>query len=134
MAQQRSTIRRKTQQSLKELRELRAQKRELEDSISVIQENTLGGLTEMGIKSITVDLDNLKITGTRVDGTVLKIDEAKLKKNLGARLWQRVTTRTLDRNKLEALVAAGEIDPRIVARCSTEEPKKPYIRITERGA
>jgi len=133
LAQRRSTIRRKTQDALVELRDLRSEKRNLEDSISVVQDAALDGLSELGIKSITIDLDTITVLGTRVDGTTLHIDEGKLRKRLGARLWQRVSTRTLDRNKLEALVAAGDIDPRIVAECSEENPKKPYIRITERA-
>jgi len=58
------------------------------------------------------------------DGTVSirtrshsNINPEKLKKALGAKEFNKLTTRTLDESKLEDAIHAGDIDPRIVASC-----------------
>ena len=136
MTTRRSDVRRRAIKHLMTLREQRAIKREIEDHITQAQEAALDGIDTLGLKSLSFDHDigdsEIRITGTRVEGTTLIFDEARLRKALGQRGWNAVSTRTLDRSKLEAAVADGRVDPRTVAECSEERPKKAYIRLTEK--
>ena len=52
----------------------------------------------------------------------LVYDESKLRKALGAALWNKVSTRRLDERKLKALIKSGEVDTLTVAQCSEEVP------------
>ena len=81
-----------------------------------------------GFKSHSVAADGMKVTGTLVEPERVKIDEERLKKAVGTEVWNRITSRTLDKKKLEALLALGEIDPNVVASCS-ETSVSPYIKI-----
>lgn len=71
-----------------------------------------------------------EIKATVVAGTRIITDEPALKKKLGARVWDRVTTKKLDKAKLEDAIATGEVDATVVAACSEEIPNKVYIRPT----
>lgn len=117
------------------LRDLRSDKRNIEEMISGVQKEAIDFLKRLGQKSIGFDdpLDGkVKITGTLVTATSLVFDEAKLKKRIGSAKWNRITRRVLDTTLLEAAVAQGLITPQTVAACVSEEPKTPYIRITEK--
>lgn len=128
----RTPIRNKAQARITDLKLLRAEKKELEAEIDEVQQEGIALLDKLDQKSITFELEGRTITGTKVEGSTLEFDVAKLKKRLGTSLWNRVSTRTLDKAKLESLLAAGDIDPKIVAACSDEKPKKPYIRVNEK--
>lgn len=75
-------------------------------------------------------LDEAKVT--LVEGSRSSIDEASLKKNLGARLWAKVTRRTLDNTLLNEAVKRGEVDPIIVSKAVIETPMQPSIRVTKK--
>ena len=114
------------------IRTLRDTKREIDNDINVTSVDAITMMDEAGLDTISYEDDGIKIKGTVVKGTSLNINALKLKKKLGATAFNKLTTRTLDMNKLEAAIAEGVIDPKTVSACSTEEPKKPYIRITQR--
>ena len=54
-----------------------------------------------------------------------------LKTKLGAQMWNKVTTRSLDRGKLDAFIASGEVDAMTVAAASSELPNRPFLKITK---
>lgn len=83
---------------------------------------------DKGTKSYSVEADGFRVTGTLVEPERIKIDEERLKKAVGAEVWNRISTKTLDKKKLEALLALGEIDANVVASCS-ESSVSPYIKI-----
>ncbi len=74
------------------------------------------------------------VTATLVEGARVVIDPQKLKQGLGASLWNKVTKRVPDKGLIEAGIAAGEVDPNIVAAASEEVPNRPYIRISAKRA
>ena len=76
------------------------------------------------------ELTGKTYSGTLVQSEVLEIDEAGLKKALGAKLWAKVTKQVLDKKKLEACVTTGDISPVIVAANSVEKARRPYVRFT----
>src|SRR5215471_2163300 len=89
-------------------------------------------MAEWGINTASYEVDGVKITGTLVQGSSLHFDEARLKRALGAKLWDSITTRTLDKAKLEDAIAKGYVDATVVAQCSVETPRRPYITIAEK--
>lgn len=72
--------------------------------------------------------DTLKVT--RVQGSRVVTDPAKLKSRLRADQWKLVTDQVLSKAKLEAAMTTGQVDPVIVASCSDDKPSKPYVLIT----
>lgn len=91
-------------------------------------------MQEWGITTASVEVDGIQITGTLVAGSTMAIDEDRLKRALGATKWQSVTSRVLDKAKLEDAIARNLIDATVVAQCSVETPRRPYVTIMERVA
>lgn len=86
-------------------------------------------------KSMTItDHEGTRITGTLVEGSTIELDEVRLKKAIGAPTWNKVTKRVIDKTKLEDAMADGTVDPNVVAQCSNEVPRKPYVRVTENAS
>lgn len=125
-------LRKAIQEAIELLRYHRARKAESEDSAKTYQDEAIAGMKGMDVKSFSYEAEGQKVKATLVSPTKLVPNEAGLKKALGTKLWQKVSTRTLDIGKLEALMAAGEIDPSLVAQYFKDEPKGEYLRITVR--
>jgi len=83
-------------------------------------------------KSVTIERGGERWGVSFVAGESVVLDEAKLKKRLGATLWNRITTRVLDRNKLEAFIKSGEIATSDVAACSDLIPKTPFVKVSKK--
>lgn len=69
-------------------------------------------------------------TATMVSPTTLETDQEALKKKIGVRNYNRITKVVIDKKLLEANIAAGYINPQVVADCSEVIPKESYILIT----
>lgn len=115
--------------------EKKAEAQKLGKEIDDLSTSILAGLDTLDIDSVVaVGPDGLTHTAKRVQGQRTSIDEGSLKKRVGARVWKTITTLVLDRKKLEAAIAAGDIDENIVASCSTTHDNKPYVRLTSKKA
>jgi hypothetical protein len=82
------------------------------------------------IKNLSAKKGTKTISATIVAGSKLVIDELGLKKAVGAAMWNKLTSRILDRKKLDAFIASGEVSADTVAKCSEEHPIAPYLRLT----
>lgn len=67
---------------------------------------------------------------TLVKPTTVVTDEAKLKRLLGAPMWNKVTTRVLDNDKVKAFVKAGDISSRTLAAASEVVDRTAYVKVT----
>lgn len=124
---------REAQQDIERLADIKADQSRLSDEAGELQTRILVALDRAGQASTSFDGANgRRLQATRVQGSSVLLDEEKLKKRLGAALWNKVTTRALDRKKLEALIGSGEVKTSDVAACSDEKPKAPYIKITSK--
>ena len=112
------------------LEQLKHDKLEIDGQIKELQTDIIDTLDRAEQKSISVELDGRTIKATKVQGVKTTIDENSLKRSLGEKLWMKVSTRMLDKKKLEAFIATGEVDPMVVAECSTESGNAPYVKIT----
>lgn len=86
-----------------------------------------------GQKTVRSESDGEAITGTLVEGVRIVIDEKRLKNQLGTGMWTKVRKEVLDKDKLEARIKLGDIDPVVVAACSEEHHNKPYVKVTTKA-
>lgn len=107
------------------LGDIRKQEKMLKIQIHEVQDRVIAlqpekeYITESGIKSTIVQ--KVKMT----------IFEDILKKKVGAAMWNKITTKALDRKKLDAFVASGEITSAVLAESSETNPESPYATITK---
>lgn len=124
-----------TKQMNKDL--LLAQLRKAKDDLSAagerveeLQSALVGLMQASGEASLHTVTGGTAINGTLVEAVRIKVNEPKLAKALGASKWASVTKRVLDKDKLDAAMVTGAVDPTVVAAASEEVHNKPYIKIT----
>ena len=66
---------------------------------------------------------------TYVAPVVVQYDEVRLRRALGAELWEEATTVVLDKAKLLGLVQEGKVPLRKVERYASEVPRAPYVLV-----
>ena len=94
--------------------------------------NALAAMQSLSTKTVVFESMGTQVRATLVEASSIVVDEAKLKKAVGAAVWNKCLTPMFDRAKLEQLIAGGTISPVVVASCSTEVPKQAYIKLTEK--
>lgn len=87
-------------------------------------------MEELDLSKASVSDGEHKANSTLVRSVTKSYNEDRLKKRIGAPLWNKITTRKLDEKKLGAYVKAGDIDTSVVAEAITETPRKPYVKVT----
>lgn len=68
---------------------------------------------------------------TYVQGQTAQIDEKGLRRALTAKVFDKYTTKKLDRKRMEAAMETGEVDPMVVSRFVTMRDNNPYLKFTE---
>lgn len=114
------------QDDLVELARLKDQQKSLGEQVYEAEARLIDAMERKGQKTVSAG----DLRGTLVKGTTITIDEAALKKSLGARLWGKVTKQVLDKEKLEAHIVTGEVDPNVVASVSAEKDRKPFVKVS----
>lgn len=121
------------QQLLLSLGDVKHEIAELQEQSKALEAELLDDLDEMDEKSLTVTTTAGEVlTGTKVQGERVQINDTALKKKLGATMWNKVTERVLDKRKLEDQIAAGEVEVADVAAASTTAKNKPYVKVTRK--
>lgn len=82
-------------------------------------------MEELGID----EAENARVKVKKIEPTSTVTDQQKLEARLGARMWNRITTRVLDKNKLDAYVKSGEIDMKVVAACQSTTDGTAYVKV-----
>lgn len=67
---------------------------------------------------------------TVVRGERVTIDETVLQKRVGASTWTKISTRSLDKAKLDIAVKDGLVSETDIADAADVKPNKPYVKIT----
>lgn len=112
------------------LGQLKAEKDDIESQIKELQDSIVEILDSVEQKSLVVELEDRSVKATKIQAVRTTIDESSLKKSLGDKIWLKVSVRVLDKKRLEAAIAHGEVDPLVVAECSTETESAPYIKLS----
>lgn len=95
-----------------------------------VETRLIAALDSKGVKSVSTDVDGDKVQGTLVRPERTTIHEDKLKQALDSKTWGKVTTQVLDKEKLEAAVAMGIVDPNVVAAASEVKATKPFVKLS----
>lgn len=112
------------------LAELKQQIAELDDKRKELEAEVLELMESAEITTTEVEIDGVVTKATAVYSSTVKIDSTGLQGELSGSMWNQITKRVLDERLLEDKVARGLIDIDVVARHSTEVPRKPYVKIT----
>lgn len=111
------------------LHELRNARDDADQRYRAAAEALMARMDDEGRKSVVVRNGDKTITAARMQVSRVVIDEPALKKRVGAKLWEKISVRVLDRKKLDAFIATGEVAPETVADVSTNAVNAPYIRL-----
>ena len=106
----------------------KAEADELAQRIKDLQSDILNGMDSLGVKTHTTD----GVQVTRVQNTSTVVDEPRFRKMLGTTLWNKVSTRKLDKGKLDSAIKEGIISPVDLADASNEKVGTPFIRLTRK--
>lgn len=85
-------------------------------------------------KTLSATVGESKYRITYVRSSTVSVDEAGLKKALGARAWNTLTDRKFSRKKLEAALENDKIEVEKVTPFLTEKHGSAYLRISESSA
>lgn len=106
--------------------DLRYERDSAAKQMEAVRDQILAEMEAGGVDSTTAGTYSVVVA--RPTSAVL--DEPGLSAELGTKMWDRVTTRSLDRNKLDAYIKSGEIDPETVAQYTEIIERNPSLRVT----
>jgi hypothetical protein len=112
------------------MRDARASLDVAEDRFADAKTDVLEIMTEAGIKSSSVQLDDGRYKITEVAPERIEVDEHGLRKALTAPVYDKLCDLKLNRNKLELAIAEGRVDPVLVSQYTTKVFTKSYPRLT----
>lgn len=114
--------------------DLRKRAEDLKAVIDQEQSDLLDDMEEAGLDKVqaTDPASGDVIQATVVKGEIVTTDDTKLKKRVGATIWNKITSRTLDKSLLEAAIKAGDVSDVDVASASTVRPRRPFVKITRK--
>lgn len=105
----------------REYAELRYHEREYEAKRKEKARNLLPLMQDLKITKQKVDFDAEQDATVRVKTREnLTIDADRLKKAIGAKAFNKLTTPVLDESKVEAAIQLGDLDANVVASCTNE--------------
>lgn len=84
-----------------------------------------------GVKTDLVHVHGSDYKVTVVQSETLKVDEDSLIKALGKRMYNKISTRKVDKKMLDLAIRDGEIDPQAVAGSMIISKSTPYIRVSQ---
>lgn len=123
--------RRKLTEMIEELRERKQLAKDVAEDVKALEAQIIQVLAEHEQDSFeTKDANGKKVRAKVVQGSHDVLDELRFKKKIGTQMWNKVTTRTVDKQKLKAYIASNEIKASTVAECSTYIEHKPYVKVT----
>lgn len=117
-------------QYLAQLNAAKQRKNEAEAEIQSLTKLLTESMTAGEMRKLQTNVPDGILIGTLVTPSTVEIDEPRLKRQLGAKVWKKVTKQVLDRKLLDDALSTGEVDIAVVAQCSQEKFRSPYIKLT----
>lgn len=118
------------QEDLIRLAKIKAAQDELAREKGEVETRLLADLVSRGVKTISAQVDGADLSGTVVQPERTTIDADGLEHDLTKRQWERVSSRVLDKELLEAAVAQGIVDISVVHKHSETKPTKGYVKVS----
>lgn len=115
---------------LEEYREAKQAADAAKNHLADVVKRLTGALAAVKRKRYEVRKDGRYYRVTYVAAERTVINEQGLRKELGARQFAKITKVSVDRKKLENLIAAGEIAPEVVGKHIEVKKDTPSIRYT----
>lgn len=114
----------------KELFRLYDEYKRAQAAYEAAKEAAIKRLSDNPNTKITMDLGDRIRSATLVHANMTTILPT-IREDIGTRLWNKVVKPQVDKAMVEHMVAAGRIDPSIVAKHTHVTPKKPYLNFSE---
>jgi hypothetical protein len=110
---------------------LREDLEEAQRKMAVVTKQLLTEMEEEHAKTFQIEDNNGMHRFTYVRRETPVIDEKGLRRALSARVYDRYTTKKLDRKALEAAMDSGVVDTKLVLKFVQMKEGEPYIKYTE---
>jgi hypothetical protein len=117
---------RDTDELIRQIASLKRTIAEMDDERRTLEAELIQYMDSSHVKTLETDTGK----ATLVKSTSLRINEVALSNELTPAQWRKITRRVLDQKLLEDAVSRGSIDVNLVAKHSTEEARKPYLKLT----
>src|SRR6476469_2835231 len=124
-------IAKNTNEELERFVEAQRRLAEAQQAYDEIKDRLIEKMTREQRKSYTLDDGGKRYKVTYVQSMRTQIDEAGLKKAMGAVPFRKICKQVIDRKALEQALDAQTVDPAIVGQYVKEVPSAPFIRFTE---
>lgn len=118
----------RTDPRIDEMVELMSASEKVAKRLAEIKAEVLNELETDTATFVTEEGHAVKVT--KVAGSSIVMDEERLRKSVGATIWNKITSRNLDKKLLEKAVSEGTVTAGTLAEVSTEKPIKPYLKVT----
>lgn len=115
---------------LSEFIEAKAARDSAQSRLDEIQERLTKQMEADQQKSFDYNREGIVGKVTYVRSKTTKVDEPGLRKALTAKVFDKYTTKKLDKKAMEEAMDAGTIDPVVVSKYVQVEYAKPYLRVT----
>ena len=115
--------------ALHALKAAKAAKLEAETQIEDAQALLIKIAERDEVKTLSGTVDGQTVNATVVAVERLSYDEKALKKALGDK-WKTIRTEKVDATKLKTAIIKGEVDAMEVAKHTTIQKSKPYLRLS----
>jgi len=86
------------------------------------------------LKTVSASDGYQTFVGTVVYRETVKFNAEGLKKELGARSYNKLCISKLDRAKVEQAIVAGDVEADTVAKFTVFDRSSPYVRLTEKAS
>lgn len=119
---------------LLKIAQLRRRRDRIIEAMTAEQEALLKQMEQAKIDRVNAhdDVEDYDVTGVIVRASTTIMDEPALRKRVGSRVWAKLTSQTLDKSKLDSALKQGMVQDVDLAAVSTEVPKKPYVKVTNK--
>ena len=96
--------------------------------IAQLEKEVIDEMERLNLVRVSYQDDQIK--GTLVQAERVVTSETELEKLVTVQMWNKITKRVLDKEKLEAMVVVGKISAATIASASEVKQNKAYVRVT----
>ena len=124
------------EKSLNLHRRAKQTKKDADDAIAISQTTAVEAMHALEVKRYSYLHEGEDVTAVLVEPERSVVDEELLRELVSDETWDSITTTkvVVDMTKVDAAIASGDLDLKVLERVVHYERSKPYIRQTARSA